>query len=183
MSCNIARRFAKSPSVWLRGTGRSTKYRPGACAGYNLKTMKIVSCSPVHTPPHSLNGRVQPKLNPGKLNPGRQRKQQRSPLGTLWSLKSRSTPAAALGSANLPPILELLPSTTVAEGAQHARCRPLKASSSRTSVVADDAWRSRCHALKHELLAVCHRAEQELQVKLIAFSMWLTCRLYLLTCV
>ena len=40
----------------------------------------------------------------------------------------------------------------------------MEASSSRMGAIPDDAWRTRCQALKNELLAVSHRAEQELQV-------------------
>ncbi len=44
--------------------------------------------------------------------------------------------------------------------------RPLQATESSGSVVPEVAWQSRCQALKNELLAVSHRAEQELQVHL-----------------
>ena len=44
--------------------------------------------------------------------------------------------------------------------------RPLGATESSGSIVPEAAWQSRCQALKNELLAVSHRAEQELQVDL-----------------
>ena len=48
--------------------------------------------------------------------------------------------------------------------------RPLQISESIESVVPDNVWRSRCQALKNELLAVSHRAEQELQVPSVLLS-------------